>query len=277
MKKILIPTDFSKNALGAAKYAFAFAQKTESDVCLFHSFDSPTGELNIPFTNTHIGKKEARQSAEQQMNKFKDLILKSFPKVIVECVVEPGVATETINNYVKKHKIKLVILGTTGEGAIERTLFGSTTSGIINDAKCAVMAIPPNVKFKDIHKVIVATDLEKHSLKAFNKSVIFAKELNAEIAFIYVEDLNIFDAHGVLQKLVDKIKKNINYDKVSFHIINNSSIIDGLKDFVKKEKPDMLSMITHSIKFPETIWKRSFTNIMSNHTSIPLIVFHSQR
>jgi len=275
MKTILVPTDFSKNALNAVKYAFAFAQKTESTICLFHSFDSPTGELNIPFTNTHIGKMEGRQSAEQQMNKLATSLSKIFPEIKPQCIVESGLATDTIIHYIKKHKISIVILGTTGEGAIERSLFGSTTSGIINDAACTVIAVPPKAKFKGIYKVTVATDLEKHSLKAFSDSVVFAKQLNAEIEFVYIEDLNIFDATGILQKLVNEIKKNIGYDKVSFHVKVNSSIIEGLEEFVKKEKPDLLSMITHSRKFPETIWKRSITNIMSNHTSIPLVVFHS--
>lgn len=275
MKTILVPTDFSENALNAVKYAFAFAQKTASTICLFHAFDSPTGELNIPFTNTHVGKKEARESAEQQMNKLKNSFSKLFPDIEAECVVEAGVATDTIIHYIKKHHITLVILGTTGEGVIERTLFGSTTSGIINDAPCHVMAIPAKAKFKGIYKVAVATDVEKNSLEAFTESVLFAQELNAEIAFVYIEDLNIFDVTSVLKKLVDEIKKDIGYEKVSFHIATNSSVIDGLESFVKKEKPNLLSMITHSRKFPETIWKKSVTNSMTHHTSIPLLVFHS--
>ncbi len=74
--------------------------------------------------------------------------------------------------------------------------------------------------------------------------------------------------------MIVKIKKHVKYKKLSFYDDNGFDVIKGLEDYIKKKKPDILSMITHSRKFPETIWKTSWTNKMANHTTIPLLILH---
>ena len=277
MKTILVPTDFSKNALNAVKYALAYSEKIKSKVILFNSYDNPTALLNVPFADIHYDKQEARQGAELRMKKLIASLLKSFPNAKPKWIVQPGIASDNIVEYVKQNGIGLVIMGTTGQGAITRALIGSTTSSVIADASCTIIAVPPKAKFKGISKVAVATDLEKDNLLLASESVAFAKQFHAEITFIHVQDLEIVDAEDILQKMVDKIKKQTKYKKISFYLCRDSNIANGLDFFIKKNKPDVLSMVTHSRKFPETIWKTGWTNKMSNHISVPLLVFHTHK
>jgi len=274
MKTILVPTDFSKSALNAVKYALTYAEKTKSKIILFNSYDNPTGELTIPFTDEHIGKQEAKQGAEKKMKKLAASLSKIFSNAKLKWIIQPGIASDNITEYVKQNKITLIIMGTTGQGAITRALIGSTTSAVIANAPCTIIAVPPKAKFKGINKIAIATDLEKDSFLAAGESVSFAKEHHAEITFVHVQDLEIFDAEDVLQKMVDKIKNQSKYKKISVYICRDSDVADGLDFFIKKNKPDILSMITYGRKFPETIWKTSWTNKMSNHTSVPLLVLH---
>lgn len=264
MKAILVPTDFSKNALNAVKYAFAYAEKTKSKVILFNSFDSPTGEFDIPFTYTHIGKEEAKQGAENKMKKLVSLLSRLFPKSKPKWVVQPGIASENIREYIKQNKISLAIIGTTGQGAIARKLIGSTTSSVISNTPCTIIAVPPKAKFKGINKIAIATDLEKDSFLAANESVSFAKQHHAEITFVHVQDLEIFDSESVLEEMVNKTKKQMKYKNISFYLCRDSDVADGLDTYIKKNKPDVLSMVTYGRKFPETIWKASWTDKMSN-------------
>jgi len=277
MRTILVPTDFSKNALNAVKFALAYSEKTKSKVILFNSYDNLTAGLNVPFSDIHYGKQEAKQGTEVRMKKLIASLLKSFPNAKPKWIVQPGIASDNIVEYVKQNSIGVVIMGTTGQGAIIRTLIGSTTSSVIADAACTIIAVPPKAKFKGINKVAVATDLEKDNLLVASESVAFAKQFHAEITFIHVQDLEIVDAKDVLQKMVDKIKKQTKYKKISFYVCRDSNIANGLNFFIKKNKPDVLSMVTHSRKFPETIWKTGWTNKMSNHISVPLLVLHTHK
>lgn len=277
IKKILVPTDFSKNALNAAEYAFAYAEKTKSKIILFNSYEDPSGELIVPNIDEHTGSEEAKQEAEQRMKKLIASLSKTFPNTEPEGVVLPGIVSENITEYVKKNNITLVIMGTTGQGAIARVFMGSTTSDVIADVPCTIIAVPPKAKFKEIKNIAIATDLDKDSFSAVKESVLFAKMHHAKIIFVHVQDLKIFYADLVLQKMVDRIKEEMDYKKISSYICRDSNVADGLSFFIKKYKPDLLSMVTHGRKFPETIWETSWTNKMSNNTVIPLLVLHTSK
>lgn len=276
MKTILVPTDFSKNAFNAVKYAFAYAEKTKSKIILFHSYENPTGELVIPFTTVvHIGKQEAKEGAELKMKKLMATLSKTFPNSKPKWETQPGMAYDNIIDYVKKNKIDLIIMGTTGQGAVMRALVGSTTSKVITDTACTIIAVPPKAKFKDIHKIAVATDLETVHSFAETELISFAKQHHTEITFVYIQDLATYNTDELLKKIVDKTKKHLNYKKISTYVYSDSNVMDGLNQFIKKQKPDILSMISHGTKFPETIWKTSWTNEMANHATIPLLILHT--
>lgn len=277
MKTILVPTDFSKNALNAVKYAIAYSQETKSKVILFHSYDEPTSTLNIPMADIHYGKQEARQGAEKEMKKLIDSLQKTNPGLKLKWIVQPGIGSHNIVDYVKENKIPLIIMGTTGQGAVTRAIVGSTTSSVIKNVPCTIIAVPPKAKFNGITKVAVATDLEKDNLVVVNEAVAFAKYLKAGITFIYVQDLAIFDAEAALEKMIAKLKTQSKYKNISYYVCRDSNVSDGLDYFIKKQKPDVLSMVTHGWKFPETIWKSSWTDKMSNHTSVPLLIFHTRK
>lgn len=274
MKTILVPTDFSKAALNAVKYAFAYAEETNSKIVLFHTYIGPTGELTIPFSNVHYGKKEALLEAEVRIKKLAVSLLKHFPNAKLTCIVQPGIASDNIIEYVKQNKISLIIMGTTGQGVFTRALIGSTTSHVITDAKCTVIAVPSKAKYKGINKVAVATDLEKYNLLEASESVAFAKQFGAEVTFIHVQGLEIYNAKDKLQKMVDKVKQQMKYKNILFYVSDDFSVANGLDLFIKKYKPDVVTMVTYSRKFPETIWKTSWTNKMANHISVPLLILH---
>jgi nucleotide-binding universal stress UspA family protein len=215
MKTILVPTDFSKNAFNAVKYACAYAEKTKSKIILFHSYENPTGELVIPFTTVvHIGKQEAKEGADLKMKKLIATLSKTFPNSKPKWETQPGMAYDNIIDYVKKNKVDLIIMGTTGQGAVMRVLVGSTTSKVITDTACTIIAVPPKAKFKDIHKIAVATDLETVHSFAETELISFAKQHHTEITFVYIQDLATYNTDELLKKIVDKTKKHLNYKKI---------------------------------------------------------------
>lgn len=277
MKTILVPTDFSKNALNAVKYAIAYSQETNSKITLFHSYEEPTAPLNVALAGIHMSKQEFRQIAERNMKKLIASLQKTNPVLKLKWVVQPGIGADTIVDYAKDNTIPLIIMGTTGQGAIARALIGSTTSSVIKNVPCTIIAVPPKAKFKGITKVAIATDIEQNSPDVVNQAAAFAKSLRAAITFIYVQDLAIFDAEDALEKMITKLKTQSRYKNISYYVCNDSDVADGLDRFIKKQKPDVLSMITHGWKFPETIWKTSWTDKMSNYTSVPLVIFHTRK
>ncbi|MBS1637544.1 MAG: universal stress protein [Bacteroidetes bacterium] len=274
MKTILVPTDFSKNAQNALKYALAYAEKTKSKILLYHSYINPTSELILPFSNLHVGQSEAKQNAEEQMIKLSASVLKTSPKARFRWAVEPGLTVDNIIRFAKENKADLLIMGTTGQGAIASSIMGSTTASIISEAPCSVLAIPPNAKFESIDTVIIATDPENKNVKAIVKSAEFAKLHKANLSLVYIQDLEYFDSDKALKNMVSSVKTQSGYRNISYAIQHGTDVVSGLDAYVKKEKPNVLAMMTHERKFPEMLWNPSRTKAISYHTTIPLLVLH---
>lgn len=276
MKTILVPTDFSKNALNATKYAFAYAEKTKSKIVIFHSYESSTSINDEIFPVDKDEKKKVKLNAESRVKKLLSSLLKYFPNARPKFLVQEGIASENIAEYVKNSKPDLVIMGTTGQGAVAKIFMGSTTSSVIDHVQCSVIAVPPKAKFKGINKIGFATDLEKENLVLADEIIALAKQNNAEITLVHVQDLQIVNAEKIMEKAIEKIKDKTHYNKISLYVSKDVSVEDGLDYFVRKFKPEVLVLVKYNIKFPETIWKKNWTNKMLSHLSIPLFIIHSR-
>ena len=268
-KEILVTTDFSVNALNAIKYAFAFSEITNSKIILLHALDS---------LQLSISPSDKATKAEKEMLTLVDSLKLLFPHVACECAIVQGNASDTIVDFIKQRNIQLLIIGTQGKGADKDNLIGSTTEKIIAETPCTIIAIPPKAKFIGIHKVAIAIGLEEGGLLAINEAVILAKQLNAEITLVHVEDLELNYLEDVLYKMVVKLKRQTEYLKIFYHICKDLDIINGLNAFVRLNKPDILSMITlHNKSFPKSTGEHSWTNKMSHHTSIPVLILHADK
>jgi len=277
MKTILVPTDFSKNALNAMKYAYAYAEKTQSKIVILHTYVNPTSDLIIPMTNLYYDKQEARIEAEEQVKKTVRILAKTFPNNKVKWLIQSGVASDHIVEYSIQHKISLIIMGTSGQGAVSRVLFGSTTSHVMANAHCDMMVIPPKARFIMPKKVAFATDLQKDNLMAAAASVALAKQFNAEMMLMMIQEQEFFDTEDMSRQMKITFRNYCRYKYMSFHVLLDTHIIHGLELFIKRHKPDVLAMATHSYKFPETIWKTSWTNKMANQIQVPLLVIHTTK
>ena len=149
MKTILVPTDFSKNAHNACLYAIALAKKMKANILLMHAFDTPLLFADVPIVTTDMDYAVFREAAAKNLKKYFKRISTVTGNVKIELIIKSGLASAKISEIALEKKADLIVMGTTGQGAIERMLIGSNTSRLIKDAPCMTLAIPPNAKYRD--------------------------------------------------------------------------------------------------------------------------------
>lgn len=199
---------------------------------------------------------------------------KKFRNIKIEAKLTRGSAAKEILAYAGKSKSDMIVMGTTGMSKIERLLMGSTTSAVIQHANCPVLCIPKHAVRTKIQKIIFATDLHEDNILVAASMAPFAKKLDAEIVFVFVDDKHLVHADEDVNRMTKKIRTRVKYPKISGYISKNTSITKGLEYFLKKYPADMLAMYTHKKRFPQTLFNQSITKIMSHQTSIPLLVLN---
>lgn len=144
MKTFLVPVDFSAVTDKVIAAAQSFARAFQGQVVLLHVIQPPViagGEYALPVEVVNEAVGHMRENALQKL----DPLEKSFRQTGIECrvVVVVGAPVPTILSEAGKHSADFVIMGSHGHGRLYDFLVGSTASGVIKQAKCGVVIIPP--------------------------------------------------------------------------------------------------------------------------------------
>jgi nucleotide-binding universal stress UspA family protein len=278
MKTILIPTDFSKGAENACRYAMEIARIFNSKIILQHTFETPVIYSDVAFTTVQYDYKIVHDAAAKKLKVFHKKLFGANDEsgFKVEMVLQQGLASSRICETATEKKADAIIMGTTGAGATERLLIGSNASRVIKHAPCIVMCIPTKGKFDGLHKIIYATDLTEDNLNHVKEIYPLAKKFNSELLFLYVDNSSIVHDDVDLNKVTAKIKKHIRYPKTSGFVCTDISIADGINYFLKHHQASGLAMYTRHRNLFVALFNPSISKRVALHVSVPLIVIHEK-
>lgn len=185
LDRILYATDFSLASERALPSMLALARHYGSQVFLAHILQPRP----CPLPEMRIAPSEQEKEARGLMA---DLLMRPELENLPTTVeMEEGGAVERINNYVKRHSIDLVIIGTHGRTRIPHALMGSVAEELFRTLKCPVLTIGPNLdaRFtiaKPIKSILFPTDLSPESKAVFPYLASLAAEFKSEIVILHV-------------------------------------------------------------------------------------------
>jgi len=275
MKTILVPTDFSDNAMNAINYSAEIALFTKAKIILFHAFHIPTIPSDVPYVMPFD---EIEKDALNALTKTKENIIHKYGKgLAIDCKATMGFAVDEINEMIHKLKIDLVIMGMNGGGYLSEKIVGSITTSLIRKAKCPVIAIGEHVKFKSIKKIVLACDYKKiddisilEPLKEFIKlfkSHLYILNVNSEPGSMSSSEKSLGGAQ------LEHSFKELDH---SFNFIENENIVDGINQFVDANNVDMIVMIPRKHTWIENLFQERNTKHMAFHSHIPLLALHEK-
>jgi len=280
MKTILVPTDFSKNAENALHCAINLAEKTHAKIILLHSFHLDYTNAYVP---VNIIEKEIEEAKAKSNKQLKTLYNKvsHHAKHPIECISSQNLTVDAILATAKEHDVDLIVMGTTGAtGMLERQIFGTNSSKVIEKAPCPVIAIPENNIHPDIKTIVYATTYLNSDIDCLQNLVGIAKLFDAYIQVVHVSLLEEDAEHEKkrMEKFKEIVTKNIVYEKMSFKTLLGHSIEERLEGYMEEEKDvDMLVMSAHYRNLMDKLFGKSITKVMAFYLRTPLMIYHHKR
>ena len=277
MKKILVPTDFSKNALKAVLYAAEIAKRYNATIYLLHILEAITGRIHQPYDLHEKLEEEIVSNRENELATLQKSIAISYPDVKIQKEVIKGTVTNSIAEFAGNNEIDLIVMGTKGATGLRELLMGSVATATIDSTKIPVLAIPDEYDMEEPDGILFATNSFEENKLLLNTIVDLAKLFSAVIyvtVFIDTDSAEAVDYINYTQKLsqyVEFLQKA--YPGVSF----KSELIDGtefektIEKYHDKNGADIMAMITYRKGFWERFFKKSITKKMASHSKIPLL------
>ncbi len=269
---ILVPTDFSKLSKVAVLYAARIAKKLKANVIVLAVITMNTSAAtSIKWKKLEDEMiKMAKQDADQLMEEVRSQI-KGKLEITYEYINGYPVE-ERIETYAVENRVDLIVMGTKGASGLKKVIMGSNTASVIGNSSIPVIAVPGETEFKQIKKIVYASDMTNIS-KEIKTLVRFAGIFKASIRVLHIIPSSSTNKIDIKKTVADLVKQS-KYSKISMKVFRNDHIADAVDLFVADQKADMLAMFTHKLVFYERLFGKSVTRQLSFHARLPLLTFN---
>lgn len=278
MRTILIPTDFSENALHAMKYATALFKCERAQFYFLHAY---ADEVYGPFKSaTKIDVEAEKKKVQKETKKKLNSLIKEVtnvslnPKHTFEGVHAFDSLVDAINDFVNEINIDLVIMGTKGKANDKNVTFGSNTVQVFKYVPCPVLAIPQEATFHQPKKILFPTDYmipyKRRELKLLNG---LSGDYKSEIYCLYISDFEVLSHRQLDNKRF--LKDSLPDSFLFFEQTAVKNKAEAIQEYITLKHIDFLVMINSRHSFLEDMLYRSTVDEIALSTKIPFMVMQN--
>jgi nucleotide-binding universal stress UspA family protein len=283
MKKILVPTDFSKPAVLASEVAVDIAKKAGAEITLLHVVEEVSGSsINIEGEASYEGNWEDKiytmkliEKAKKQMAKF--ATDPKFSDVKVRQELRIGSPYHGMNAIIAERKVDLVVMGTSGRSDLEQMIIGSNTEKVVRHAHCPVLTVhnkPANKEFKNI---VYATSMSKEE-EVFSKIVRRTQQLyDSTIHLVRINTPGNFQRDAIAKKYMNDFAKKLQLKNFTINVYNDITEEEGIIYFADSIDADLIAMATHGRTGFAHVLAGSIAEDVVSHARRPVLTFVTKK
>ncbi len=281
MKNILVPTDFSDNALKAALYAAEIAKRNGATVSFLHSVPVGTEKLEEPLPLYDKYKNLVLEETKGELEKFRNSVTSIYSTIKTNVIIKDGAVVNDIVEYSDSNKSSLIIMGTKGASGIKEALIGTVATDTISRSRVPVLVVPGDYEMKEPDGILFATHHFEEKKTLLSIIIELARLFGATIHVVVFINLDTVYS-GEFTEYNERLTQYLGFLTKTYPDVKfRGEVIDG-KDFENAielyhlhHETDMAAMITYPKGFWEKVFHKSVTRKMAFHSTTPVLAIHS--
>ncbi len=280
MRKILVPTDFSENAVNALQYACELFKYDKCQFFIMHAYQDDI------YVDESLIKKEAldevtkmvKNKSEKQLEETLEHLKKISPnpRHTYNVIASNNILLDEADNIVDEENIDIIVMGTRGKTNDQKLTFGSHTLQVLKYVQCPVLAIPENYRYRQPKNILFPTNYmipyKRRELKLLCEMV---SPYRAQIDMLYISKRKTLSMRQ--QDNLNFIKSELSKNNLNFKTVNNTHIINAIYRYIKENSTDMLVMVNSRHSFLENILFQSTIDKLSLYIDIPFLALQNMR
>jgi nucleotide-binding universal stress UspA family protein len=285
MARILVPTDFSKQADYALDLAHQLALEMNAEIELLHVLDAPEGDQfagmeNISFTGESAGNagmdavyfyklvEKTREKLQNIMGRPELQGISMFDKI------QTGSIYRQIYEETVKGHVDLIIMGTSGTSNWEEDLVGSNAEKVVRRANCPVLTVRNQVKLTQIKNIAFASDFKYNHQKLVDLVKKMVSIIGAKLHLVKVNTPSHFENDKINYATIRNYAKENKIDEYELHVYNFEDEEDGIISFTEQFGMDMIIMATKGRRGFARLLEGSIAEDVVNYSKKPVLTFH---
>ncbi|QXP58338.1 universal stress protein [Olleya sp. HaHaR_3_96] len=278
MVQVLIPTDFSDNAMNALKYALELYKHERVEFYFLNAYQDEV------YSNDELLNRNNFEDILESVRTNSQTLLESFLKAANTLAPNPRYKYHIISAYnslieetdiiVNAKNIDLIIMGTRGKTNDKTIRFGSNTLQVLKYVQCPILVIPENYQYKRPKHIVFTTNFmiryKRRELKLLNR---IATPYRSKIDLLYLSKypkLSIRQEDNKAFIMETLPENNVNYVNE-----DHKNITDAIQSYITKNDIDLLVMVNTRHSFLEHILFKSTIDTITLHIEIPFLVMQN--
>ncbi|MFT4698113.1 MAG: nucleotide-binding universal stress UspA family protein [Flavobacteriaceae bacterium] len=271
MKRILVPTDFSKQAENALKIAAQIAKKHNSEIFLLHSLEMP---LHLNSSADSGGMPESLYFIKLAEKHFAEVLEKPYLNGInVYEAIGHNEIYKDINETVSTKDIDIIVMGSHGSSGFKEMFIGSNTEKVVRTSDIPVLVIKNEHEQFDINDFVFASDFSEECRDSIKRAGQFANKTGAAMHLLNVNTPSGFKTTSEAKEKMEKFVSSMNLENYTLNIYNDTSVEKGILNFAKDTNAQLIGMSTHGRKGLAHFFNGSISEDLVNHANMPVITF----
>lgn len=280
MRKILIPSDFSENAMNALQYACELFKYDKCQFFIMHAYqddiyaDESLMEKHTLEEVTSIVKNKSETQLEEILKYLKKV--SPNPRHTYNVIATNSMLMDEADKIVDDENIDIIVMGTRGKTNDRKLTFGSHTLQVLRYVQCPVLAIPENYKYSPPKGILFPTNyMIPYKRREFKLLCEMASPYRAVIDVLYISKSKTLSIRQQDNK--NFIKDELCKNNINFKTVNDKHITNTIYKYIKEHNIDMLVMVNTRHSFLENILFQSTIDKMSLYLEIPFLALQNIR
>lgn len=273
--KIVVPMDFSEQALIALGQSYNLAREYNAEILLVHVMEEG-GILPKIVTAKHLA--DMKKDIQKRLDKIADDATKKS-KIAIDTMIAKGKVYDKIIEVADMVDALMIIMGCNSRKKLRARFIGSNALRVVREAKCPVITIKGKHHREGCKNIVLPLDLTKETKDKVKHAIDVAKLGSFKAAIRVVSVLQGSDEFLVnrLTRQLEQVKSFIQKQGVecTAEIIKTDkggeSLAQSILDYAYKVEGDLLIIMTQQEANFTRMFIGSTAQEMVNNSEIPVM------
>lgn len=266
MKKILVPCDFSKQAVNAYRLALDIAAQSRGTIHLLNVIELPILHDTVLMPVLNFEQQlldDLKKNANQRFAKITDKYRAEGVKVVTK--VEFGAVSKMIQGYIKKEGIELVVMGSHGASGVREFFIGSNAEKMVRNSPVPVLVTKEYYK-GPIKNIVFPNTLETENQEDLVMKVKALQNFfRAHLHIVWINTPLNFTSDSHTNDRLEAFAKRFTLKDYTINVFNHTDEEQGILEFARSIKGHLIAMGTHGRKGISHLVNGSLAEDVVNH------------
>jgi len=274
MNNFIVPIDFSDASKNAARYAAHIANGvSDAHIILYNVFDA----LEYGSDSSPLGTDEEEDASRKAIVELAlgsvQTELATITNAKISLVAEENNRfLDTLEEYVVKNNIQLIIMGITGATRLGQIFMGSNTLNIVQRNIAPVIIVPPDAHSVSAKNVMLLTDFQDVEATIPVETVKSVLDLfKPRLHIVNVDHEHYVQVTDEYKAERTKLENQLKAYNPEFYFIRLFDFIEATNQFVSDNNIDLILTFPRKHSFLSNMFKTTSTSKLAYHSHVPIV------